>query len=235
MPDRAVRRLLTACCLLAVGFASGWLVESRRGPVAVNELLRDSVGRPSSPEPSVRESTDLVAVDAQGMAQRRSVSPPEPSTMTQTTLNNARVEDDELASAVELYGKELLESSWLAGQDLSFLEQYRGFSFDQLRLAHQELQARRISEGDRIAAERMKNGLYETQIVPAGASAQGVNATPERPVVTFGVSMERGNGYTIVKTAVIDPLEYPELGLIEKEVWWLGSLVRKIETEMKHK
>ncbi|HVS08927.1 MAG TPA: hypothetical protein VMS76_03560 [Planctomycetota bacterium] len=136
---------------------------------------------------------------------------------------------------IAVFGNALLESPWLAGQDPPFLEKYSGYSLEQLRGAHQTLRTRCLSEAERIAAERMRRGVYETEYVPTGGAARGIGPMGERPVASFGVSTERGEGYTLVNTSVIDPVQHPEFDLLEKEAWWLGSLVKKIESEAKAK
>jgi hypothetical protein len=115
------------------------------------------------------------------------------------------------------------------GDVAPYLEKYAGASVDQMRLAQFALDQQVASERSRISKERMESGRYDTQFVREGEKPSIASTGAGTPTVSFGFSIEPGDGGMTIKTATIDATEYPDFHDLEMEAWWLASQVRHLE------
>lgn len=112
-----------------------------------------------------------------------------------------------------------------------FEQRYQGATKAQILIAHAAAEAKMERERTRISAELLEQGKYRETLQEAGDPSPFPRTSPERPVVSFGFHIEYGDGFARVRTAEIDPLEYPEFHAIEQEYHWLASKAAKLKKE----
>ncbi|MCK6445662.1 MAG: hypothetical protein L6Q99_04655 [Planctomycetes bacterium] len=109
--------------------------------------------------------------------------------------------------------------------DETFAAKYAGLSIDQLRVAQVAVSTHAQAESERISAELMAAGRFESQLVEEGSLAQMPQTSRGEPVVSFGFNIEPGDGFSTVKIAKIDPAEFPEFHALQMEARWLESQI----------
>ncbi|MCE9594305.1 MAG: hypothetical protein K8S98_08925 [Planctomycetes bacterium] len=204
------------------GFVAGWFL---RTPVGRASL---SVGQPNDADPATNSSRVLPAFELAPAAPRVSVE-------ADAAEPNAPIVDSPdpptLRDALAILDEALAARGKHPKDEATLRAEYADWSLDMLRVADFALSRRMQAEANRISAELMASGRYETQVVAAGERVASPSTSRDESVVAFGFSIEPGDGFSTIKTAKIEPGEYPEFDALKMEAQWVGSYVRHLENQ----
>ena len=197
LPMKALN--IKALLLLAIGGFAAWIVWAVAWPEEQN--VSSSIQLPTSTEASVPIEPESQVESPVG--NRELVKPAESDVVEPTTVILTQLDG--------------AESDY-------FKEKYQGYSTARLRSAYSDVHEQCVAERARILAERMSQGLFETEIVPAGDKRTygGVSTSKAQPRIAFGGrATPLADGLTQVTTTQIVKGAYPEFDLLDFEDMWL--------------
>ena len=218
-----MKRLLNVTALLALGATVGWFL---RPAIQASDSALTRAAHPiqdPAPSPTIKQ-LDQLAEPERRTLMSESVEP-----AAAEGIGAPKPKDRaDVVSAFSGLEAQLYKHPHYDGSEVEFLEKYKDCSMEQMRCAMLMLDRRETLERSKIVEQRLRDGVFTTQVVPDGGRLPGPIGSSDGLPVAVGWQAEPSDGFVTYKVTQIPPEEYPDYRDLQVEAWWLATHLRRL-------